>query len=75
MCYVPKQKPDIAYYAECDICGSFHRHDWNGDCREDTARFTSEKLDEKHGTYGWQLECFAELEWVEDEDDTLKVAA
>lgn len=28
----------IKFY-ECGICGSLHRADWNGDCREDDERF------------------------------------
>ena len=29
----------------CGICGYFHPADWNGDCRDDAHRFTSEQLD------------------------------
>lgn len=39
-------------YYLCGICGHYHPADWNGDCREDQARFTGDELDRKHGN-GW----------------------
>lgn len=40
-------------YYECGICGHLHPTNWNGDCRQDSARFTAEHLDEKYGPEGW----------------------
>ncbi len=33
-------KQHILY--ECDICGSLHPWDWNGDCRDDENRYGDE---------------------------------
>lgn len=46
-------------YYECGICGSYHPADWNGDCREDAARFAPDELDAAHGAgpaagLGWE---------------------
>lgn len=46
----PKPKPR---YYECGACAAWHALNWNGDCREDAARFTPEALDAKHGRSGW----------------------
>ncbi len=27
------------HLVECPCCGAYHREDWDGDCREDGARF------------------------------------
>lgn len=40
-------------YYHCGICDQLHNAAWNGDCREDAARFNPEDLDELHGPYGW----------------------
>jgi hypothetical protein len=69
MKYVPKHTPGKVYYVDCDICGHFHSEDWDGDCRDNTARYTVEELDAKHGANGWKLEVFDELELVPDEDE------
>ena len=37
-----------AYYS-CGICGSYHPATWDGDCRDDAARFDSDALDARHG--------------------------
>lgn len=42
-----------AFY-ECGICSHWHSADWNGDCREDDARFFSDQLDGKYGSEGWR---------------------
>lgn len=41
-------------YYECGICGGWHSANWNGDCREDAARFNPEDLDKLHGWGGWE---------------------
>jgi hypothetical protein len=73
--YIPKQVAGKIYYAECDICGHLHPENWDGDCRDDTERYTWEELEAKHGPYGekWELQCFAEL--IEVPDDEMEMAA
>lgn len=42
-------------YYECGICGCWHSAQWNGDCREDEARFPGpEVFDILHGRDGWE---------------------
>jgi hypothetical protein len=43
-------------FYECGICGHYHPAEWNGDCREDSNRFTATDLEEKHGKAdeGWE---------------------
>lgn len=50
---VPAIDPERPTYYECGICGTFHSARWNGDCRENGARFNYEDLDLKHGERGW----------------------
>lgn len=40
-------------YYECGICSALHDATWDGDCRQDDARFMPEDLDAKHGPNGW----------------------
>lgn len=40
-------------FYECGICGCWHNVEWNGDCRQDDARFSPDDLDEKYGPLGW----------------------
>lgn len=37
----------------CEICGAHHPWGWNGDCRENAARFDYETLDKTFGPNGW----------------------
>lgn len=41
-------------FYQCGICGWYHPADFNGDCRDDSQRFTSLDLDLKHGSTGWE---------------------
>ena len=41
-----------AYY-HCGICDQYHDIKWDGDCREDVARFNPEVLDALYGSNGW----------------------
>lgn len=41
-------------YFDCGICGSWHRADWWGDCREDSERLTVDDIDARHGDNGWE---------------------
>ena len=41
-------------YYECGICDHLHAAWWDGDCRQDNARFTMEDLEDMHGPEGWQ---------------------
>ncbi len=47
--------PAIPRYYECDICSAIHPWDWDGDCREDAARFHCDTLDAEHGPFGYEL--------------------
>jgi hypothetical protein len=40
-------------FYQCGGCGFYHSTGWNGDCREDDARFTSAFLDKQYGDDGW----------------------
>lgn len=40
-------------FYECGICGAWHSVQWNGDCRQDSARFFPEDLDAAFGPLGW----------------------
>lgn len=44
---------DKPTYYECGICSQLHPVEWNGDCREDIARFNPEDLDVLHPE-GWE---------------------
>ena len=33
-------------FVECGGCGSYHRKDWYGDCRDDSERFTMDYLED-----------------------------
>ena len=37
----------------CVICEHFHPVEWDGDCRDDNNRYTTDELDEKYGSDGW----------------------
>lgn len=45
--------PSATYY-ECGICDQLHALEWDGDCRQDSARLNPEDCDEHHGTHDWQ---------------------
>lgn len=45
--------PKPVFYL-CEICGAHHLWDWNGDCRDNSARFDYEKLDKEFGCDGWE---------------------
>lgn len=40
-------------YYHCGICDHTHSILWDGDCREDAARFHPDDLDSLHGLTGW----------------------
>lgn len=41
-------------YYLCEICECYHPADWDGDCRDNSARFAIDELDEKFGPDGWE---------------------
>lgn len=46
---------EVPAFYECGTCGAMHPAVWNGDCREDAARFFPEELDEIFGAFnGWR---------------------
>lgn len=47
-CHTAQWNQAPSYY-ECGICGHYHPLEWNGDCRDDSNRFTQDELTEKHG--------------------------
>lgn len=50
-------------YIECGCCGHFHTPQFQGDCRNDSNRFTADQLDTKHGANGWDfLDIEAQME-------------
>jgi hypothetical protein len=48
--HLAAQKPQ---YYHCGICEQYHAIGFNGDCRQDSARFFIEDLDALHGALGW----------------------
>lgn len=48
-------------FYECGICGTWHNAEWDGDCREDSARFFPEDLDARYGIDGWEEILMEEL--------------
>ena len=46
-----RKKPE---FYECGICSCWHSAAWNGDCREDAARFFPDDLGERYGADGWR---------------------
>ena len=63
----PARKPVPQFY-DCGICGSMHWIKWDGDCREDQARFDVEDLDAHYGMNGWTEVAMPGSE-DEDEDE------
>jgi hypothetical protein len=50
-----QELPDrLPKFYECGICGAWHSLAWDGDCREDGARFFADELDAKYGMMGWE---------------------
>ncbi len=45
-------KPVRLFY-ECGICCAYHAYEWDGDCREDSARYDPDELDRRFGAHGW----------------------
>lgn len=49
-------------YEECGCCDHLHRPEFNGDCRDDTERFTLAEIEDSHGAEGFELRELAEAE-------------
>ena len=47
-------EPERRRFYECGICDWLHRQDWNGDCREDAARFSPEQIPEDAEVISWE---------------------
>lgn len=45
----PFTDPKPPQFYDCGICGHYHPINWDGDCRDDANRFTTDQLDEKYG--------------------------
>jgi hypothetical protein len=50
----PLPKGKLLKFYECGICGHCHPLTWDGDCRDDSNRFTNQELDDKYGVNGWE---------------------
>ena len=55
--YLPSQDNGLRFSAteaptfyRCGICECFHSIKWDGDCRQDNARFFADQLDERYGS-------------------------
>ena len=48
------QHPAGPRFYECGICSAWHPTVWDGDCREDAARFFPEDFDERFGQDSWE---------------------
>jgi len=44
----------LPQYYFCGCCNSYHRNNFNGDCRNDAERFDSDQLNQLHGSFGWE---------------------
>ena len=66
MGYVPQDKNRV-YYILCQHCSHFHPWFWDGDCINDSNRFTYDQLDEKHGPDGWDTSPCTGIVWIEVE--------
>lgn len=44
--------PNRQFYL-CGCCCQYHPVTWNGDCRDDQARFDPDELDARYGPQGW----------------------
>ncbi len=40
-------------YFECGICGCFHLWEFQGDCRDDSQRFTSDSIKDDDEVLTW----------------------
>ena len=47
-------------FYECGICGAVHLWDWNGDCRENGARFQLEDVKREDELFSWEERCAAD---------------
>lgn len=41
-------------FYRCGICDHYHSIQWDGDCRQDDARFYMDQLDKQYGPLGWE---------------------
>jgi len=50
------KRKGLPQFYDCGICGHWHPIEWNGDCREDRFRLTTDFLEEEYGQEGqcWQ---------------------
>jgi hypothetical protein len=49
-----RQPQRQAKFFDCGVCGAYHRHDFYGDCRDDTERLSPGNLDEIYGPDRWE---------------------
>jgi len=57
MPYISTDQPlptRLPKFYRCGICDAWHSVQWDGDCREDAARFFADELDKQYGMTGWE---------------------
>lgn len=42
-------------FYDCEICGHIHPWEFNGDCRDDSMRFTINEIEATHRKTGFEL--------------------
>lgn len=47
-------------YYDCEICGHLHPWEFNGDCRDNSMRFTCAEIDAKHRRDGYEVRTMEE---------------
>lgn len=54
--FLPNQPVPVGkrQFYDCGICGAMHSAAWDGDCRQDNARFDIDQLDQRFGCDGWE---------------------
>lgn len=55
--------PTEPVFYECGICGAHHPIRWDGDCREDAARFFMDDLDAYYGLHWESVEMDKVDKW------------
>jgi len=60
-------------FYHCGCCEQYHAVEFDGDCRDDSARFNPEDLDEQYGDHGWEEIDQEDLD-LEDYEDGMSDA-
>ena len=51
----PSRESDMSMplFFNCGCCGCYHPEGFDGDCRDDSLRFSPDDLDSTYGQHGW----------------------